>query len=149
MPPLLFLMLVSMVKDFLEDKRRRAADEQENSKLAVVVEPDSTGAALNNDKHDQLAEPLMEGDSIFQKVPWKQIKTGQIVRVEKNEFFPSDLILLASSEPKNLAFVETKNLDGETNLKNKNAPKGMREFKDMEELAREFEGEVICECPND
>ena len=80
---------------------------------------------------------------------WKQLKTGQIVKVEKDEFFPADLVLLASSEPKNLCFVETKNLDGETNLKNKNAPKGIKEFKDFEDAAREFEGEVICETPND
>ena len=33
LPPLLFLMLVSMVKDFMEDKRRRAADEQENCRI--------------------------------------------------------------------------------------------------------------------
>ena len=69
--------------------------------------------------------------------------------MEKDEFFPADLVLLASSEPKNLCFVETKNLDGETNLKNKNAPKGIKEFKDFEDAAREFEGEVICETPND
>ena len=80
---------------------------------------------------------------------WKQLKTGQIVKVEKDEFFPADLVLLASSEPKNLCFVETKNLDGETNLKNKNAPKGIKEFKDFEDAACEFEGEVICETPND
>lgn len=34
LPPLLFLMLVSMVKDFVEDKRRRAADEVENCRVA-------------------------------------------------------------------------------------------------------------------
>ena len=77
------------------------------------------------------------------------MKTGSIVKVEKNEFFPADLVVLASSEPKNMCFVETKNLDGETNLKNKFAPKGIKEFKDLEEVAREFEGEIICEVPND
>lgn len=69
--------------------------------------------------------------------------------MEKDNFFPADLVLLASSEPKNLCFVETKNLDGETNLKNKNAPKGVKEFSDAEDCAREFEGDVICEVPSD
>jgi len=116
--------------------------------MSQVAEPNSIGFAA--DKKEQLSEKLLDGvSSIFQQVPWKHLKMGQIVKVEKNEFFPSDLVLLASSEPKNMAFVETKNLDGETNLKNKNAPKGIREFNDQEEAAREFEGTVICEVPND
>ena len=77
------------------------------------------------------------------------MRIGQIVKVRKDEFFPADLVMLASSEPKNLCFVETKNLDGETNLKNKSAPKGIKEFNDAEEVARLYEGEVICEVPND
>ena len=71
------------------------------------------------------------------------------MKVQKNEFFPADLVMLASSEPKNLCFVETKNLDGETNLKHKSAPKGVKEFNDAEEVALQYEGEVICEVPND
>lgn len=41
----------------------------------------------------------------------------------KDEFFPADMILINSDDPQGIAFVETKNLDGETNMKSKFAHK--------------------------
>ena len=35
----------------------------------------------------------------------------------KNEYIPADIIILKSSDPKGKVMIETKNLDGETNLK--------------------------------
>ena len=37
--------------------------------------------------------------------------------VRENAFFPADMIVLNSSEPEGGLYVETKNLDGESNLK--------------------------------
>lgn len=48
-----------------------------------------------------------------------QLQVGCIVRVTEDQTFPADLILLKSSLPKGICYVETKNLDGETNLKQK------------------------------
>ncbi len=48
---------------------------------------------------------------------------GNIVRIRENEYFPADIILLRSSDAKGICSVETKNLDGETNLKHKTVPK--------------------------
>ena len=45
-------------------------------------------------------------------VPWKQARVGHIVRVEKGQEFPADMIILATSEEEGLAYVETSNLDG-------------------------------------
>lgn len=47
----------------------------------------------------------------------------QIQKLKKNEYFPADVLILHSSEPKGACYIETKNLDGETNLKHKMACK--------------------------
>ncbi|VDN24689.1 unnamed protein product [Gongylonema pulchrum] len=48
---------------------------------------------------------------------WKNVKVGDILRVESDQMFPADMVLLSSSEPQAMAYIETSNLDGETNLK--------------------------------
>ena len=61
---------------------------------------------------------------------------GDIIKVEKDEQLPCDVLLLYSSEDKGNCFIETKNLDGETNLKEK---KSSIELQDVFEEG--FEGE--------
>lgn len=52
---------------------------------------------------------------------WEDLKVGDFVRLRCDEQVPADIVLCATSEPENVAYVETKNLDGETNLKSRNA----------------------------
>ena len=47
------------------------------------------------------------------------MQVGQIIKCVKDEYFPADLILMTSSEDKGICYIETKSLDGETNLKHK------------------------------
>lgn len=62
------------------------------------------------------------GDAPHWKVKiWEDLRVGDIVKVKDGEAMPADILICATSEDENVAFLETKNLDGETNLKSSSA----------------------------
>lgn len=122
--PLLIVLAVSAMKEAWEDYQRRLADR-----------------GLNNSKSQ-----VLKG-SDFANSKWINIKVGDIIRVDSEEPFPADLVLLASSEPEGLCYIETANLDGETNLKIKQALPETSHLVNPSELAR-MSGRVKSEQPN-
>ena len=124
--PLTVVILVSMIKDFIEDRKRQNSDKTENNSKVLRLQPSGE----------------------FGIVHWKDLKVGDIVKINRNEFFPADLVLINSSAPKGISYVETKNLDGETNLKYKMAHKDtVARIKKEEDLVN-FSGTILCEKPN-
>lgn len=87
---------------------------------------------------------------MFVPTAWKHIKVGSIVKVRNNEHFPCDLVILNSSLPKGICYVETKNLDGETNLKHKQADReAMKLAQNDYNVLRNFaNAEIECEKEN-
>lgn len=86
-------------------------------------------------------------DGVFDHTEWKNLRVGDIVKVNKDEFFPADLLLLSSSYDDAICYVETMNLDGETNLKLKQAL-GVTSFLNEDSDFRNFKAIVKCEDPN-
>lgn len=51
------------------------------------------------------------------------------MKVVDKEYFPADLVLLSTTNPEGICYIETMNLDGETNLKMKKALQNTWELK--------------------
>lgn len=64
-----------------------------------------------------------EGDDqeapVEQQLPSEELAVASLVKVVEGESFPVDMLFLLSSEDDGACFVDTKNLDGETNLKHR------------------------------
>ena len=52
---------------------------------------------------------------------WESIRVGEVVKLHENDFVPADMVLLSSSGDQGTAYIETSQLDGETNLKTRQA----------------------------
>ncbi|RKP21416.1 phospholipid-translocating P-type ATPase [Rozella allomycis CSF55] len=103
--PLVLVVTVTAIKQGLEDRKRHVEDNIANNIPYLV---------FRNDK--------------FEMILNRNIKPGDIVKVCKGQKFPADLIILASSHKDGSCFVETSDLDGESNLKRKQAIEDLNKF---------------------
>ncbi|XP_072942053.1 probable phospholipid-transporting ATPase IA isoform X3 [Epargyreus clarus] len=122
--PLILILSVSAIKEIVEDFKRHRADDETNRRKVEVL---SGGR--------------------WQTVRWERLQVGDVCKVLNNQFFPADLVMLASSEPQGISFIETSNLDGETNLKIRQASPETARLDTAAALAG-FRATVQCEPPN-
>jgi len=87
------------------------------------------------------------GNGLFVDKLCSGLSVGDVVKVNKDEYFPSDLLLLSSSYEDGVCYVETLNLDRETNLKVKRC---LEVTLDLNEDAKfsELKATIRCEDPN-
>ncbi|XP_034454756.1 probable phospholipid-transporting ATPase VB [Hippoglossus hippoglossus] len=83
----------------------------------------------------------------FMERRWKDLRVGDFVKIVCNEIVPADLLLLHTSDPKGVCLIETANLDGETNLKQRRVVSGLC-ISDPEFEPESFNSIVVCEKPN-
>jgi phospholipid-transporting ATPase len=110
--PLGVILTITAIKEIVEDFKRHREDRKIN---------DSKVEVLNGTK--------------WNSVSWKDVCVGDIVLVKSEKSFPADLILLSSSDKESQCYIETANLDGETNLKIRTALTGTKLLKDAATLA--------------
>uniref|UniRef100_A0A452UPP0 Phospholipid-transporting ATPase n=1 Tax=Ursus maritimus TaxID=29073 RepID=A0A452UPP0_URSMA len=86
-------------------------------------------------------------NGMWHTIMWKEVAVGDIVKVINGQYLPADMALLSSSEPQAMCYVETANLDGETNLKIR---QGLSHTADMQtrEVLMKLSGTIECEGPN-
>ncbi|KAI8321958.1 phospholipid-translocating P-type ATPase, partial [Martensiomyces pterosporus] len=87
------------------------------------------------------------GSDYWLATEWRHLHVGDIILLREGEPVPVDLLILSTSEEDGTCFIETKNLDGETNLKNKQCPLNTTHVASPQQLAN-FQCIIEAEPPS-
>uniref|UniRef100_A0A669DZ36 Phospholipid-transporting ATPase n=1 Tax=Oreochromis niloticus TaxID=8128 RepID=A0A669DZ36_ORENI len=126
MIPLLVVLIIIAIKDALEDFRRYLFDKKVNNNVVRVF------CGTQKSYIDQC---------------WKNVRVGDFVHLSCNEIIPADMLLLYSSDPRGVCYIETANLDGETNLKQRQVVSDFP-LQGEEFTPESFHSRIECENPN-
>uniref|UniRef100_UPI00398EEB47 phospholipid-transporting ATPase VD-like isoform X2 n=1 Tax=Pristiophorus japonicus TaxID=55135 RepID=UPI00398EEB47 len=126
MLPLVVVLAIIAIKDGIEDYRRYKFDKQINNRTTKVYDKD---------------------EKRYLAKWWKEVHVGDFIRLSCNEIIPADMVLLYSTDIDGICHIETSNLDGETNLKQRQVVKGSTEL-DSEADPERFNSRIECESPN-
>ncbi|XP_048557382.1 phospholipid-transporting ATPase 2-like isoform X1 [Triticum urartu] len=119
--PLAIIFIVSASKEAWDDYNRYLSDKKVNERRIWVVK-----------------------DGIRRQIKAREIHVGNIVWLHENDEIPCDLVLIGTSDPQGICYVETAALDGETDLKTRIIPSICAD------LSSEQLGKIkgVVECPN-
>ncbi|KAK5110047.1 hypothetical protein LTR62_006291 [Meristemomyces frigidus] len=168
--PLTFFILLTVVKEAYDDYCRHRMDKVENSQSATVLRPRGAHEhGLASQLHswrvglDKLPWPrkasqrspgqvLIEDDVDeelkWARIPWHSITVGDVVKLRRDDAVPADIALLSASGESGVAYIETMALDGETNLKSKQAPHALQKCCANMASIRSVSAAVVSEDPN-
>ncbi|RLN95710.1 hypothetical protein BBJ28_00025220, partial [Nothophytophthora sp. Chile5] len=132
LPPLLFIITVDAVFAILEDHKRHLADGVANASETLVLDRETR---------------------TFKHATWADVVVGDVVKVVNRGLVPADILVLAVSEAPNqppcgICYVETKSLDGETNMKVRSAMESTLADMGVADNLVKMKGVVRCEHPN-
>lgn len=163
--PLLFFVLLTILKEGYDDYKRHRLDKVENAQPVTVLrrEDEASGGqgvwpglhlaqsllhrSANSTEAHELHDAEVTDGFQWRKAAWKDLKVGDVVRLTRDQEIPADLILLHADGENGLAYVETMALDGETNLKSKQV---LPEFQRCDTILGllDCKAEFVIEDPN-
>lgn len=126
MIPVLIVLTFTAVKDAFEDYRRHLSDIQVNQ---------STCRAFS------------KNENRYVRTKWQDLRVGDIVHLAFNEKIPADILLLCTSDEQGTCWVETINIDGEGNLKQRHVVKGYAHLCKVFSPLK-FISNIECDNPN-
>ncbi|GAB5567167.1 phospholipid-transporting ATPase VB isoform X1 [Prionailurus iriomotensis] len=126
MLPLAIVLFLIMVKDGMEDFKRYRLDRKINCSNIWIYERKQRS---------------------YVKKCWKDVRVGDFIQMQCNEIIPADILLLFSSDLNGICHLETANLDGETNLKQRRVVKGFSQ-QEVQFEPECFCNTIVCEKPN-
>lgn len=140
--PLLFFVSISIAKEGYDDFRRYRLDKEENNRATAVLH---AYRPMENDEATVLPNARLIH---WATTKWRNVQVGDIVRLERDEAAPADLVLLHSAGENGVAYIETMALDGETNLKSKQTTSSLaRTCNTLEGIAAST-AKIVVEDPN-
>ncbi|KIY64966.1 phospholipid-translocating P-type ATPase [Cylindrobasidium torrendii FP15055 ss-10] len=132
--PLAFVLFVTMGKEAYDDWKRYQRDREANSQKYLVLEPPG-----------HASDSLLDTHANTRSVPSSSIRVGDLVRLEKNQRVPCDMVLLHTSDSSGTCFIRTDQLDGETDWKLRVAVSECQKL-DENNLSR-LDAEVYADAP--
>ena len=129
--PLFVVVLVDALFQIYEDVGRHRADKEANASLAKKFDHESKS---------------------YVDVKWYELEVGDFVYIGTRSIVPADVVIISVAEKyepcQGIAYVETKSLDGETNLKIRSAlPNTLSRIRTNASIPL-LTGELVCEHPN-
>ncbi|KAK5856963.1 hypothetical protein PBY51_010237 [Eleginops maclovinus] len=124
--PIILVLSVTAVKDMWEDYHRYKSDHSIN-RLPCHVYSSKQKAYIEQ--------------------RWQDVRVGDFVRLSCNEIIPADMLLLYSSDQRGVCYIETANLDGETNLKQRQVVSDLP-LQGVDSPLESFHSRIECENPN-
>ena len=157
--PLLFFVLLTIAKEGYDDWKRHRLDKVENARGAKVLRRGRDAQARTTAgwwRGTNKAEPVEESvgrdetgdnDLRWSQASWRDLKVGDIIRLERDDDIPADIILLHAEGENSIAYIETMALDGETNLKSKQVSSAVKGCDTMLGIAN-CHADFVLEDPN-